>query len=74
MFVLNKNNTSAKNNAEVIFMDKKNKKNKKEIIDLTSYISPEMVNSDVNGSYTGVTESTYYGDELETPVQDADDL
>lgn len=55
-------------------MDKKNKKNKKEIIDLTSYISPEMVNSDVNGSYTGITESTYYGDELETPVQDADDL
>lgn len=71
----NKNNTSAKNNAEVIFMEKKNKKqNKKEIIDLTSYISPEMVNSDVNGSYTGVTESTYYGEELEEPVQDADDL
>lgn len=57
------------------FMEKKNKKqNKKEIIDLTSYISPEMVNSDVNGSYTGVTESTYYGEELEEPVQDADDL
>ncbi len=55
-------------------MEKKNKKqNKKEIIDLTSYISPEMVNSDVNGSYT-VTESTYYGEELEEPVQDADDL
>ncbi len=57
-------------------MNKKEKKNKKnkEIIDLTSYISPEMVNSDVNGSYTGVTEETYYDDELETPVQDADDL
>ncbi len=56
-------------------MEKKNKKqNKKEIIDLTSYISPEMVNSDVNGRYTGVTESTYYGEELEEPVQDADDL
>lgn len=71
-------NTSAKNNAEVIFLDNKNKnkgkKNKKEIIDLTSYISPEMINCDVDGSYTGVTQSTYYGEELEEPVQDADDL
>lgn len=58
-------------------MERKNKKknkSKKEIIDLTSYISPEMVNSDVNGSYTGVTEDTYYGDDYEIPVQDADDL
>lgn len=57
-------------------MKKKNdrKQDKKKIIDLTSYISPEMVNSDVNGSYTGVTRETYYGDEPETPVQDADDL
>lgn len=58
-------------------MKKKNKKNNNEdktIIDLTSYISPEMVRSDVNGSYTGVTEETYYGDEYEVPVQDADDL
>lgn len=54
--------------------NKKQKKGKKEIIDLTSYISPEMVNSDVDGSYTGVTEETYYGEELEIPVQDADDL
>jgi hypothetical protein len=67
--------TFAKNNAEVIFLNKKNKKkSKKDVIDLTSYISPEMVNSDVDGSYTGVTKETYYGDELETPVQDADDL
>jgi hypothetical protein len=56
-------------------LNKKNKKkSKKDVIDLTSYISPEMVNSDVDGSYTGVTKETYYGDELETPVQDADDL
>lgn len=58
-------------------MDKKenkHKKDKKQIIDLTSYISPEMVKSDVNGSYTGVTRDTYYGEDMETPVQDADDL
>lgn len=56
-------------------MEKQNKKqSKKQIIDLTSYISPEMVNCDVNGSYTGVTEATYYGEEQEEPVQDADDL
>ena len=62
--------------------DNKNKKNKheresangKKIIDLTSYISPEMVQSDTNGSYTGVTADTYYHDEYEVPVQDADDL
>lgn len=52
----------------------KHEKNNKTVIDLTSYISPEMVNSDVNGSYTGVTSETYYGDELEVPVQDSDDL
>ena len=46
----------------------------KKIIDLTSYISPEMVQSDTNGSYTGVTADTYYRDEYEVPVQDADDL
>lgn len=58
-------------------MQKKNNKknqNKKPIIDLTSYISPDMVNCDVNGSYTGVTADMYYNDELEAPVQDADDL
>jgi hypothetical protein len=55
--------------------EKNNKqKNKKEIIDLTSYISPKGVQSDVNGSYTGVTKATYYGEELEVPEQDADDL
>lgn len=55
---------------------KKNKdKNKnKQIIDLTSYIKPDSVMADPNGSYTGVTAATYYGEELEDPVQDADDL
>lgn len=54
----------------------KNNKNKdgKTIIDLTSYISPAMLQADVDGSYTGVPEKTYYEDVLETPVQDADDL
>lgn len=60
--------------------DKKKNKHKQEsvdgkkIIDLTSYISPDMVQSDTNGSYTGVTADTYYRDEYEVPVQDADDL
>ncbi len=60
----------------------KNKKNKqkeeiingKKIIDLTSYISPDMVQSDTNGSYTGMTADTFYNGEYEDPVQDADDL
>ena len=73
--------TFAHNNGEVIF-SVKNKKKKgaqqnvdgKKIIDLTSYISPEMVQSDVNGSYTGVTADTYFHDEYDIPVQDADDL
>ena len=53
---------------------KKDTDNGKKIIDLTSYISPEMVQSDTNGSYTGVTADTYYHDEYDVPVQDADDL
>lgn len=52
----------------------KKKNDKKQIIDLTSYISPDMINSDVDGSYTGIPSDTYYYDEPETPVQDADDL
>ena len=48
--------------------------NGKKIIDLTSYISPEMVQSDTNGSYTGVTADIYYHDDYDLPVQDADDL
>ena len=60
----------------------KNKKNKqkeeningKKIIDLTSYISPDMVQSDTNGSYTGMTADTFYNGQYEDPVQDADDL
>ncbi len=52
----------------------KRNKNKPKIIDLTSYISPDMVQSDVNGSYTGMTADTFYNGEYEEPVQDADDL
>lgn len=48
--------------------------NSKRIIDLTSYISPDMIQSDTNGSYTGTTADTFYNDEYEEPVQDADDL
>jgi len=69
----NKNYPPAKNNAGVIFL-KKDEKKKKKIIDLTSYISPEMINCDVDGSYTGVPADMYYNGELEQPVQDADDL
>lgn len=56
---------------------KRNAKNKlgKNIIDLTSYISPEIVNADPNGSYTGVPADMYYNNELDDlPIQDADDL
>ena len=45
-----------------------------EVIDLTSYISPEMLQADVDGSYTGVPRETYYEDIPAEPVQDADDL
>lgn len=54
--------------------DNKKNQNKKPIIDLTSYLSPDMVNSDTDGSYTGIPTDMYYNDELEQPVQDADDL
>ena len=49
-------------------------KNGKKVIDLTSYINPNDVQYDTNGSYTGMTNDTFYGGELENPVQDADDL
>lgn len=54
----------------------KNAKNKKrkEIIDLTSYIDADLVETDVLGSYTGVTEGQFYDGEDEEPTQDADDL
>ncbi len=54
--------------------DNRKNENKKPIIDLTSYLSPDMVNCDVDGSYTGIPADMYYNDELEQPVQDADDL
>lgn len=58
----------------MIFL-KKNKKNNNQIAnDLTSFVSPEEVMADPNGSYTGVTYDTYFNGELEEPIQDADDL
>ena len=72
--------TFANNIAGVIFLKKKDKKEKedirknKEIIDLTSYISPEILKTDVLGSYTGVTEEMYYDGIDDEPIQDADDL
>ena len=51
-------------------MKKSNKKQKningKKVIDLTSYISKDMVQSDTNGSYTGMTADTFYNNEYET--------
>ena len=56
----------------------KNKQNRvensKKVIDLTSYISPDMANSDNLGSYTGTTKKMYVTGEYEEPEQDADDL
>ncbi len=49
-------------------------KNSKKVIDLTSYISPDMANSDTLGSYTGTTKNAYETGEFEEPEQDADDL
>ena len=60
-------------------MAKKNKKEKrqrkgKEVIELTSYISPEMLQADVGASFSPVPRETYYEDIPAEPVQDADDL
>lgn len=56
----------------------KNKQNRvensKKVIDLTSYINPDMANSDNLGSYTGTTKKMYETGEYEEPEQDADDL
>lgn len=59
-------NQKGKNNREV--------QNSKKVIDLTSYISPDMANSDTLGSYTGTTKNFYETGEYEEPEQDADDL
>ena len=59
-------NQKGRNNREV--------HNSKKVIDLTSYISPDMANSDTLGSYTGTTKSSYETGEYEEPEQDADDL
>ena len=75
---MNITTASAENISEVVFMKKdkgrKEVKNSKKIIDLTSYISPDMLQSDTNGSYTGTTKDAYYGEDNDKPVQDADDL
>lgn len=61
-------------------MSKKNNKGENkvernnEIIDLTRFISPDSVKFDPEGMYTGTTAETFYGEELDEPVQDADDL
>lgn len=52
----------------------KNKKKKSRIKDLSNFVSAEDLNFDPYGSYTGTTYDTYYGDEFDDPVQDADDL
>ncbi|MCC8073118.1 MAG: hypothetical protein LIO62_03205 [Clostridiales bacterium] len=70
----NKNKNKKENKKEI---KKKNiaDKDKQKFVDLTSYISPDIVKADVNGSYTGVPKEAYYGENLyEEPVQDADDL
>lgn len=72
-----KEKSPVKNNTGVIFLKKdknKDKKNAKRIIDLTSYITPDAVQSDTEGWYTGVTEKSYYTHKPDEPVQDADDL
>ena len=59
-------NQKGKNNREV--------QNSKKVIDLTSYISPDMANSDTLGSYTGTTKNSYETCAYDEPEQDADDL
>ena len=66
--------------AGVIFLknnDKKSKnknKNKNKFNDYTLFLNPEIVQADPQGMYTGVPADMYYNDELDMPVQDADDL
>lgn len=57
--------------------EKSKRRNKTEghkVIDLTSFINPKMIHSDPNGSYTGTTSDTFYKNDYDDPVQDADDL
>ena len=76
-----KKSTSAKDNAEVIFYEKR-QKGKEKRKRFRQYkgnnrpviIHPDMVKLDDNGSYTGMTKETYYNGVPEEPVQDADDL
>lgn len=61
---MKKNNKKAENKV----------KRNKEVIDLTKFINAESVKYDPSGMYTGTTAETYYGKDLDEPVQDADDL
>lgn len=63
-----------KNNKKQIKNKQNRVENSKKVIDLTSYISPDMANSDNLGSYTGTTKKMYETGEYEEPEQDADDL
>lgn len=56
--------------------DKQNNidRRKKKIIDLSNFITADDVKYDPYGSWTGTTADTYYGNEMDQPVQDADDL
>ena len=80
--LLNNTDCHVYNDTEVIDLQKQNndkskanqKKKKKDVIDLTSYMDPDIVETDVLGSYTGVPEEQFYDGEDEVPVQDADDL
>ena len=48
---------------------KKENKNGAKIIDLTSYINPEQILSDVNGSYTGITADTFLTANMKNPFR-----
>lgn len=59
-------------------MQKKDKhakqvRNEKGVIDLTPFVDKDVMQTDVLGSYTG-TPKRHRGDDMEQPVQDADDL
>ncbi len=62
------------NNNKHKYQKPKTDGNTKEVIDLTAFIKPGMMEYDTNGSYTGMTRDTYYDGQLERPIQDADDL
>ncbi len=52
----------------------KDKKKKKQVIDLRRFLRSDMTMPDENGSYTGMPSEYYYEGIENEPVQDADDL